>query len=291
MELDAPRPKKAAAGAPAWLATFADLMSLLMCFFVLLLSFSEMDVQKYKQVAGSMAQAFGVQRQVLVEAPPMGTSFVAREFSPGKTDPTPDPIITQKAESLRAHLDVVRAAREELIKRQAERIRRGLANEIRAGKVEVETQDSKVIIRVRERASFASGSADLIPDFLPVIQRIGQVVAPERGQIAVAGHTDDVPISTGRFRSNWELSSSRATSVAHALLESTSTLNPQRVRVEGYGEFRPLRVGNTTEDRLFNRRVEISLEQSIEEVETAALKRLSESLENTSTPSPAPPPP
>ncbi len=277
MELENKREKKAPAGAPAWMCTFSDLMALLMCFFVLLLSFSEMDVQKYKQVAGSMANAFGVQREVLVEMPPMGTSFVAQEFSPGRTDPTPDPIIMQRVESLKVHLDIIRVAREELIKNQADRIRQALAQEIRAGKVEVETEEGRVIIRVRERASFASGSADLIRDFLPVIQRISEVIAPEKGQIAVAGHTDDIPINTGRFRSNWELSSSRATSVAHAMLENTE-LSPQRMRVEGFGEFRPLRENNTPEDRLFNRRVEISLEQSVEEVETAALRRLTAQL-------------
>ncbi|MDX1657154.1 MAG: flagellar motor protein MotB, partial [Candidatus Competibacteraceae bacterium] len=85
--LEAPPEKKKAAGAPLWLATFADLMSLLMCFFVLLLSFSEMDIEKYKQVAGSMAQAFGVQKKVTAHDTPMGTSYVAREFSPGRPMP------------------------------------------------------------------------------------------------------------------------------------------------------------------------------------------------------------
>ena len=77
-----------APGTPAWMATFADLMSLLMCFFVLLLSFSEMDLQKYKQVAGSMKNAFGVQNQVKVMDIPKGTSIIAQEFSPGRPQPT-----------------------------------------------------------------------------------------------------------------------------------------------------------------------------------------------------------
>ncbi len=77
------------AGLPAWLATFGDLMSLLMCFFVLLLSFSEMDVLKFKQLAGSMREAFGVQNQIKVEDIPKGTSIIAQEFSPGRPEPTP----------------------------------------------------------------------------------------------------------------------------------------------------------------------------------------------------------
>src|SRR5690606_38080710 len=74
---------------PPWLSTFADLMSLLMCFFVLLLSFSEMDAMKFKRLAGSMAQAFGVQNRLNVIDIPKGTSIIAQEFSPGRPEPTP----------------------------------------------------------------------------------------------------------------------------------------------------------------------------------------------------------
>ena len=73
---------------PPWLATFADLMSLLMCFFVLLLAFSEMDVLKFKQLAGSMKEAFGVQRDIKTKVIPKGTSIIAKEFSPGRPTPT-----------------------------------------------------------------------------------------------------------------------------------------------------------------------------------------------------------
>ncbi len=84
-------------GAPAWIMTFADLMSLLMTFFVLLLSFSEMDIQKYKQLAGSMKQAFGVQREVKVKEPPKGINVIAREFSPGRPVPTPLNVVKQNS--------------------------------------------------------------------------------------------------------------------------------------------------------------------------------------------------
>ena len=79
---------KCEAGLPPWMATFADLMSLLMCFFVLLLSFSEMDVQKFKQIAGSMKAAFGVQRDIKVVEIPKGVNIVAKEFSPAPPQPT-----------------------------------------------------------------------------------------------------------------------------------------------------------------------------------------------------------
>ncbi len=83
-------------GLPAWMGTFADLMSLLMCFFVLLLSFSEMDVLKFKQIAGSMKFAFGVQNKIEVKDIPKGTSVIAQEFRPGKPEPTPIEVIQQQ---------------------------------------------------------------------------------------------------------------------------------------------------------------------------------------------------
>ena len=83
------------AGLPAWMGTFADLMSLLMCFFVLLLSFSEMDVLKFKQIAGSMKFAFGVQNKIEVKDIPKGTSVIAMEFRPGRPEPTPIDTIQQ----------------------------------------------------------------------------------------------------------------------------------------------------------------------------------------------------
>ena len=83
-------------GLPPWMGTFADLMALLMCFFVLLLSFSEMDVLKFKQIAGSMKFAFGVQNKIEVKDIPKGTSIIAQEFRPGKPEPTPIEVMQQQ---------------------------------------------------------------------------------------------------------------------------------------------------------------------------------------------------
>ena len=106
MEENAPL-QKCPRGAPAWVMTFADLMSLLMCFFVLLLAFSEMDVLKFKQLAGSMKEAFGVQREIKVKEIPKGTSIIAREFSPGRPEPTLVHTVRQHTvETLRQSLDV-----------------------------------------------------------------------------------------------------------------------------------------------------------------------------------------
>jgi len=263
---DAPE-KAEAAGVPAWVMTFADLMTLLMCFFVLLLAFSEMDVLKFKQLSGSMKEAFGVQTEIEVKSIPKGTSVVAREFSPGKPDPTALPSVRQfTIDSNQSTLDLLSRRNEEMEKRlkeieqEAKRIRAALAAEIENGSVAVETEGLRVIIRILEKASFDSGSASVRPTFTPVLRKIGSMIDDNSGQINVSGHTDNVPIAAAntQFRSNWDLSSSRAVSVTHELLKTTSAA-PGRFTVTGHADTRPRADNLTPENRAKNRRVDISI--------------------------------
>jgi len=301
---NAPAKKDCDAGTPAWVVTFADLMSLLMCFFVLLLSFSEMDVSKYKQIAGSMAHAFGVQRKHKVKEPPKGINIIAQEFSAGRPEPTPFNVMEQsttdvfkqhlkmgdkgkkngKEKGKKKHEDEARKktpesmammptkdalrvlkakeaekkARE--IARNAKRMRAALRWEIMDGNVEVETQGQKIIIRIREKASFPSGKANLREDFRPILGRIGEILAAAEGKIVVSGHTDNIPIFTDRYRSNWELSASRAVSVVDALMD-VSKVGPDRLAIEGHADTKPVVPNDTPENRAKNRRVEIILIQ------------------------------
>jgi len=298
------------AGIPAWMATFADLMSLLMCFFVLLLSFSEMDLLKFKQLAGSMRNAFGVQNQINVKDIPKGTSIIAQEFSPGKPEPTPINEIRQSTTDVTQNtLDIKiddtgtsesgvgidrrqeipnaqlaeDAAKELIIAKLKELIgeteddARALAGalkkEISSGKVDVETRGRRIIIRVREQGSFLSGSAELRRQFVPVMATVRGVLSNVNGRISVEGHTDSVPISTSVFRSNWDLSAARALSVAHELFKG-GVLDTNRFMVTGFAAAKPL-VENTTEsNRARNRRVEIVIQQSLSTQDNNDVKRL-----------------
>jgi len=276
-------------GLPAYLATFADLMSLLMCFFVLLLAFSEMDVQKYKQVAGSMRDAFGVQQEVEVKEIPKGTSIIAQEFSPGRPDPTPLNEVRQTTtDTMQQTLDVLCAEGEsearkdqqsemsadhsaEILERliamtqaDAVEVASALKDEISKGAVEVETKNRRIVIRVKEQGSFPSGSATLRPTFIPIMDKIREAIKEMPGDYSVEGHTDDVPISTARFRSNWELSSARAVSVAHELMQN-SEIDPAKFVVKGFGEVKPMVPNDTEDNRGRNRRVEIVIEQGNED--------------------------
>jgi flagellar motor protein MotB len=144
--------------------------------------------------------------------------------------------------------------------RLASMLRAQLGHEIATGKIFLERQGDKVIIRFPESVSFTSGSDTLAQDFIPVIHRISDILSHSNGKIVVAGHTDDHPISTLRFRSNWELSAARAVSVVHYLLE-TNKIDPKRVVVSGYADTKPLEPNTSEENRMKNRRVEIRVSE------------------------------
>lgn len=247
-------------GLPPWVMTFADLMTLLMCFYVLLLSFSEMDVAKFKLLSGSMRDAFGVQAEIDARVLPAGTSIIAREFSPADPEPTPlnsirQFTVTSSLNSLETRRGVIEL--EARAEREAERLRAALAEEIREGTLIVRREGTEIIIQILERDSFASGRSEIDPGFLPTLARVGAVLEPLRGAITVAGHTDDVPIATSRYRSNWDLSAARAASVAHELLRAG--IAPERIMVAGHADTQPRFPNDSPENRAANRRIDIAL--------------------------------
>ncbi|GLP96812.1 flagellar motor protein MotB [Paraferrimonas sedimenticola] len=285
-------------GAPAWMATFADLMSLLMCFFVLLLAFSEMDVLKFKQIAGSMKYAFGVQNQLEIKDIPKGTSVIALEFRPGRPDPTPIDIINQKTERMTQQTleyqpgedpssgglqfqqglqrggssDTAKPNTEtaskkeshqvtqEQVNRRAKKLAEQLRDQIVDGALEVESLGQQIIIRIREKGSFSSGSGFLQPQFRPIVQKVARLLNDVPGQITVTGHTDDVRISNELYSSNWDLSSKRALAVAHAMI-SVKGFDENRLLVRGMAQNQPLVANDGPVNRARNRRVEISIMQ------------------------------
>lgn len=268
-------------GLPAWMATFSDLMALLMCFFVLLLSFSEMDALKFKRMAGSLRNAFGVQRMIEANAIPKGTSIIARQFSPGKPQPTViQEIRQQTVDELKDSLEVLcqdplaqedqpgdketasaptvtvdDAAIDEQVREEAAKIAEALAEEISEGLLEIESINQIIIVRVKEQ-SFGGGSDYLADDFLPVLDRIRTVLKQTQGEIYVEGHTDSLPIRSTRFRNNWVLSTARALAVAEYLFADPE-MSQNRFVVVGHSDTRPIASNSTAQGRSENRRVEI----------------------------------
>lgn len=270
--------------------TFADLMTLLMCFFVLLLAFSEMDAAKFKQLSGSMKDAFGVQAEVEVRTIPKGTSVIAQEFSPGKPDQTALNQVRQfTIDSNRNTLDALDRELKEIeeTRDHARRLRLALKEEISKGSVAIQTEGMKVIVHILENASFDSGFADVRPEFVPALVKIGQLIDNNSGKVTVSGHTDNIPIRNERFRSNWDLSTSRAVSVAHELL-NTSDVDPENVMVTGHADTRPRAANDSVENRAKNRRVDISIVRGgdIDETRTMSVDSASASLDTSEEPQP-----
>jgi len=268
-----------------------------MCVFVLLLSFSEMDVQKYKQIAGLMAFAFGVQNKIEVKDIPKGTSVIAMEFRPGRPDPTPiDTIQQQTMDITKQTIEFtpgkddssggIQEQREEKTGGAADntdsksaasvaetdgeeqqqtnemlkKIAEQMEQQIQDGAIELESLGQQIIIRIKEDGSFASGSSFVQPRFKPILQQIGVILRDVPGEITVSGHTDSMQVSDELNANNWELSAKRAVGVAVELLKDTG-LPKDRLVVVGHADTRPLVPDDSVENRKRNRRVEISILQ------------------------------
>jgi chemotaxis protein MotB len=252
-------------GTPAWFVTFADLMVLLMCFFVLMLSFSEMDEAKFKLMSGSLTETFGVQSEITANDPPKGTSLEAQEFGPGVPDPSTEHEIRQH--TVDSDLDTLDLglqlrlreleAQEEAAERQTEELRTVFRQEIDDGRLLIRQDGTNVVIQLLEKDSFPSGSAGLEAGARATLAKIGLLVTSMAGAITVSGHTDDVPVRAGgQYRSNWELSAARAASVGHELL--AAGLDPARLMVSGHADTQPRATNASDAGRALNRRVDIT---------------------------------
>ena len=231
------------AGIPGWVMTFADLMSLLMCFFVLLLSFSEMDALKFKRLAEELRDAFGVQTVV---------NAAQQQEAQGN-----------QGKQTRILVQADAAAQNKATEDNALQVANLLENEIAQGQIEIETVGQKIIIRIQQRGAFRSGSDYIEDRFLPVIDKIRTVLVTIPGLISVEGHTDDVPVSGGRFRSNWSLSTARAVAFAEELFAAPE-MDASRFQVVGHGSTQPLVENLDSASRARNRRVEIIILRSRE---------------------------
>ena len=384
-------PKCPPVGAPAWMATFADMATLLMAFFVLILSFAEFNVPKFKQISGSLKNAFGVQKVIPVVEQPKGTTVIEMNFSPspapsvteemtqqttqqeqreveikskdneadngndldnggteadsGSGDNSDNLTATQLAEALQdaiekgqvelqsdgeqvvvnfpenentekdlpsllqetlAALDEASAATGESegvlfggleqqlkelfskISEQENHIKElsnlasgagddgdedkkakasiatellevALRQEIAEGLVEVERRDGKVFVTVGSGGAFPSGTADLTSQAQEIIQRISFNALTSSSKLTVTGHTDNVPISGGLYRDNWDLAAARAASVVQAV-QNTGMIAASNLQAVSKGENDPVASNDTPDGRELNRRIEIEID-------------------------------
>lgn len=223
---------------PHWMVTYADLMALLLCLFVLLLSFSEIDSDSFKKNAGPINKAFGI----------------------AKTSPeTPNPAALVIQDPSKSSSEPKRPEAK-LMSVLTQTFSREIFNRV----ISLDVTKDFIIIRFPGTAAFAAGSATLQPGFAPTVKKIADVLSKTKGLITVSGHTDSTRVQSGYFRSNWDLSSARAVSVVHKILEDPR-VHSGRVTAQGFADTRPLYPNDTPENRAENRRVEISIEIPVRE--------------------------
>jgi chemotaxis protein MotB len=215
-------------GAPEWVVTFGDMMSLLLTFFVLLLSFSTMEAQKFKMISGYMRQAFGLQTKESYTGIPMGTTILSTD---ARTTTNP----AQELQLIQA-------------------IRRQLEEAGMTRHASVHMTERGVSVQLNGEVMFASGRSDLKPEVHEVLDGIARIATDRSGIVEIEGHTDDVPIASSRYPSNWELSSARAGSTARYLIQQG--VPGSRVKAVGYADTRPVVPNTSAEGRSKNRRVE-----------------------------------
>jgi len=286
-----PSPRKASkksTGAPTWMVTFGDLMSLLFSLFVLLFTYSTVDAEKYKALAGSLKQAFGSSRNNALIGDlggPMAIINLSPEFAEESNDdpsqkvvielepphteteelekvPTiaPPAEVSEPAEiSEKEALETAKIAKEHRTEELERQLNGTISEELAGARIEVERKGDRVLIRFPNEIAFSPGSAETNARFESVLTSLTNILSSTPGEIIVGGHTDNVPITPGgRYQSNWELSAGRAAAVVHILLKDNS-MSPGRVTIQGFGDSRPRVDNDSEENRAKNRRVVISI--------------------------------
>ncbi|MGE5632244.1 MAG: OmpA family protein [Caulobacteraceae bacterium] len=222
------------AGAPEWMSTYGDMVTLLLCFFVLLFSFATLDVQKFQAIAQSMNGSLGVlDSGTTVNMQPLVGSF------PGDS-PT-----EENEEFNRLYEEISQYVKE---------------NNLEAS-ITLRLDERGLLVRFLDNVLFDSGKADLTPNAKEIINKVAEILKQNDKNIRIEGHTDNVPIKTSRFPSNWELSTTRAVNVVKYLIEENG-IEPKRLSASGYADQHPVDDNSTTEGRQKNRRVDMVILRS-----------------------------
>lgn len=233
-----------------WLGTFSDTMTLLLTFFILLYSFSNVDAQKFKQIASAFQSVFyGNSGQTVYDfnmkdgnVPLVGETDKMGQSTGGDSQ------------------DIYNKVKNFVDKNNLQ------------GTVEIKEDSRGVIIELRDNVLFESGKADIKHNSLSILDKISSLISTlPNNNIVVEGHTDNVPINNYKYETNWELSTARATSVLRYFVE-TKKMIPTRFTAAGYGEYKPIVANDSDENRAKNRRVNILVVANVTKTKEGATK-------------------
>lgn len=230
-----------------WLLTYADLMNLLLIFFIIMYAMSQVDIAKFNQLAESLRAAFGDSAATSTIGQQGNSNSLIPLESDAPANVIPSNIEEQQMEEVKDQIsDIINKANLQ-------------------GNVDVSIQDRGVIISIKEKVLFNSGSAEIEAQSKATIIKIGEALKGITGNyIRVEGHTDNDPIRTSQFPSNWELSALRASNVLRMLVDQ-SGIDPKLISSVGYGEYRPKYPNTTAENKTGNRRVDIVIMKNVYE--------------------------
>jgi len=232
-----------------WMVSYADFITLLFAFFVVMYALSTVNEGKYRVLSESMSSAFrNVEINTSTPLPPMVTP--------------PIPVIQKQSAAIKAP-DAEKQKQRDKMRNVAKDILRVMAPLIEQGKVRVLETSRGVSIEINDSILFSPGQALLQPALIKAMSAIAEVLAPTDFPITIEGHTDNVPINTPQFPSNWELSAVRATTVLRLFVESG--VAPERLTAIGYADTRPVEPNVLADGRARNRRVTILIDSAIPE--------------------------
>ncbi|MCR5757787.1 MAG: OmpA family protein [Selenomonas sp.] len=222
-----------------WLLPYSDLMTLLLALFIALFAISQTDQKKMSELAQAFTAAFNMGGPSFFDK--AGPNVGRRAEAPSNEDLGNSAYLAEN--------------------RQLEEIQQKMQEYIEENHLEdqLSTQmaEEGLMIRIKERALFPSGSAQLVGQAQSIVPVVAGMLASLPERVVISGHTDNVPISTAQYPSNWELSASRAMNLMKAVLAAEKSLNPARFSAIGYSEYRPIADNTTEAGRQQNRRVEI----------------------------------
>ena len=244
-------------GGANWMDTYGDLVTLLLCFFVLLFSFSSVDAQKWESLVGAFSGTTAVAISAL-------DPNMAVELPIASLRPQGMPIESDAAD-IDGEFELPSATQAEIIEQNFDELVDNIGNYILEHGLDAEIlpnyEEYSLIVRFKDRVFFDSAEAVVLPEAIPVLDHVIQMFSNSGhlfGLLRIEGHTDNVPIR-GRYRSNWELSGARAISVLEYIV-AHSDIDPAKLAVGGYSEYHFIAPNDTAEGRAQNRRVDFIVE-------------------------------
>lgn len=254
-----PRRKKKNRGSPLWMTTYSDMMTLILVFFILLYAFSEIDITKFKALSDSFVNRPVFEFQSSSVPLNYNSSIVdtGMENEQGKgshgEDQSPNDVINDE--------DIKRLGQKALenqrkLNEVLEHVNQFLDQNELTHAVSATRDERGVVLVLQDRVLFNSGEAEILEDALPFLNKVADLITALPNHVEIQGHTDNVPISSYRYPSNWELSTARASRVVRFFVEEKG-LEPSRFVAVGYGQHSPIDDNRTEQGRQNNRRVEI----------------------------------